>query len=183
MVRRPRAIIAALIVVALIPLAMLGGATNTAAADVAVGINGFAFMPATITVPVGTRVVWTNQQPQASHTVTSDTPGIPDSGALQTGATFAFVFNQAGTFAYHCNIHPFMHGTVVVTAAGTTATATAAPATAARCPAADGRTATDTIGRGTGSATTDRRGRDDQRSLHPPPRRRIANRSGVGILS
>lgn len=127
-VGRPRAIIATLMVCALALLTIFGSATSTAAADVAVTINGFAFMPATITVPVGTRVVWTNQQPQVSHTVTSDTGGIFDSGALQTGMTFAFTFNQAGTFAYHCNIHPNMHGTVVVTAVGATATA-AAPAT------------------------------------------------------
>ncbi len=128
-VGRPRAIIATLMVFALALLAIFGGATSTAAADVAVTINGFAFMPASITVPVGTRVVWTNQQPQVPHTVTSDTAGIFDSGTFQTGATFAFTFNQAGTFAYHCNIHPNMHGTVVVTGAGATATA-AVPATA-----------------------------------------------------
>jgi plastocyanin len=130
MMGRPRAIIAALIVFALVLLTVFGSATNTAAADVAVTINGFAFMPATITVPVGTRVVWTNQQPQVPHTVTSDTPGIFDSGTLQTGATFAFTFNQAGTFAYHCSIHPFMHGMVVVTAAGATATAAPSATTA-----------------------------------------------------
>ncbi len=126
----PRAIIATLMVFALALLTIFGGATSTAAADVAVTINGFAFMPATITVPVGTRVVWTNQQSQVSHTVTSDTAGIFDSGVFQTGATFAFTFNQAGTFAYHCNIHPNMHGTVVVTGAGATATVAAPPATA-----------------------------------------------------
>ncbi len=126
-VGRPRAIIATLIVFALALLTIFGSATSTAAADVAVTINGFAFMPATMTVPVGTRVVWTNQQAQVPHTVTSDTAGIFDSGILQTGMTFAFTFNQAGTFAYHCNVHPNMRGTVVVTAAAATATAPAAP--------------------------------------------------------
>ncbi len=143
-VGRPRAIIATLMVFALALLTIFGSATSTAAADVAVTINGFAFMPATITVPVGTRVVWTNQQPQVSHTVTSDTAGIFDSGAFQTGATFAFTFTQAGTFAYHCNIHPNMHGTVVVTAASATATSavsataptTAPPPTVALPPTA-----------------------------------------------
>ncbi len=129
-VGRPRAIIATLMVFALALLTIFGSVTSTAAADVAMTINSFAFMPATITVPVGTRVVWTNQQPQASHTVTSDTAGIFDSGTFQTGATFAFTFNQVGTFAYHCNIHPNMHGTVVVTAAGAAATATAPAVTA-----------------------------------------------------
>ena len=133
-VGRPRAIIATLMVFALALLTIFGSATSTAAADVAVTINGFAFMPASITVPVGTRVVWTNQQAQVPHTVTSDTAGVFDSGTLQTGMTFAFTFNQAGTFAYHCNIHPNMHGTVVVTAAG--ATTTVAPAAPAAPPVA-----------------------------------------------
>jgi len=130
---RTRAIIATAVALALALLVMFGTATSTAAADVAVTINGFAFMPASITVPVGTRVVWTNQQPQVPHTVTSDTAGLFDSGTIQTGATFAFTFNQVGTFAYHCNIHPNMHGTVVVTAAGTPATP-APPATTAPAP-------------------------------------------------
>ncbi len=131
---RTRVIIATVVALSLALLVMFGTATSTSAADVAVTINGFAFMPASITVPVGTRVVWTNQQPQVPHTVTSDTAGIFDSGTVQTGATFAFTFNQVGTFAYHCNIHPNMHGTVVVTAAGTTATP-APPATTAPPPA------------------------------------------------
>lgn len=130
---RTRVIIATAVALSLALLVMIGTATSTSAADVAVTINGFAFMPASITVPVGTRVVWTNQQPQVSHTVTSDTAGIFDSGTVQTGATFAFTFNQVGTFAYHCNIHPNMHGTVVVTGAGTTATP-APPATTAPPP-------------------------------------------------
>ncbi len=152
---RTRVIFATAVALSLALLVMIGTATSTSAADVSVTINGFAFMPASITVPVGTRVVWTNQQPQVSHTVTSDTAGIFDSGAFQTGATFAFTFNTVGTFAYHCNIHPNMHGTVVVTGAGTTATTapaattapppppaplTAAPAPTAALPAAPPRT-------------------------------------------
>ncbi|MHB8646940.1 MAG: cupredoxin domain-containing protein [Thermomicrobiales bacterium] len=110
-------------------------ATTTSAADMAITVQGFAFSPATITVPVGTKVTWTNKDP-ATHTVTSDT-GVFDSKNLATGATFSFTFNQAGSFAYHCNIHTRMTATIVVTAAAAPATvaapsaATAAPATAA----------------------------------------------------
>ncbi|MCA1669343.1 MAG: cupredoxin family copper-binding protein [Thermomicrobia bacterium] len=87
-------------------------------ADVAVNIMNFSFQPTPLTIPVGTTVVWTNQD-SAPHTVTSDT-GVWDSGIgspLQKGATFRFTFTQAGTFPYHCMIHPNMHGTIVVTAA------------------------------------------------------------------
>jgi plastocyanin len=34
---------------------------------------------------------------------------------MSPGATFTTTFTTPGTFAYHCNIHPFMHGTVIVT--------------------------------------------------------------------
>ncbi|MHB8644416.1 MAG: cupredoxin domain-containing protein [Thermomicrobiales bacterium] len=85
-------------------------------ADVSVNIMNFSFQPTPLTIPVGTTVVWTNQD-SAGHTVTSDT-GVWDSGVatpLQKGATFRFTFTQVGTFPYHCMIHPTMHGMIVVT--------------------------------------------------------------------
>ena len=77
-----------------------------------VKIMNFAFMPARLEVSPGTRVVWTNEDSDP-HTVTTDKPGF-SSQALDTGQTYAQAMTTAGTFAYHCTIHPFMHGTVVV---------------------------------------------------------------------
>jgi hypothetical protein len=57
-------------------------------------------------------VTWMNSDP-VSHTTTSDT-GAWDSGPVSSGTTFQHTFSTAGTFPYHCNIHPFMHGTIVV---------------------------------------------------------------------
>ncbi len=91
---------------------IVGSPAPVNAADVAVTINSFAFTPGTITVPFGTRIVWTNQQ-GVTHTTTSDT-GVWDSGFLTTGQSFDFTFTQPGTFAYHCSIHPGMHGTIIV---------------------------------------------------------------------
>ena len=74
------------------------------------------FTLAALTVPAGTRVTWTNQD-TAPHTVTSDT-GAFDSGiatSLSNGATFSFTFATAGSFAYHCEIHPSMKATITVT--------------------------------------------------------------------
>ncbi|MEV6768481.1 cupredoxin family copper-binding protein [Nocardia sp. NPDC051030] len=79
----------------------------------AIDINNFAFSPATLTVKVGTTVTWTNRD-EEPHTVAADNDG-PRSSGLGTGATYTFTFSKAGTFAYVCTIHPFMHGTVVVT--------------------------------------------------------------------
>ena len=82
------------------------------AADDAVAIAGFAFGPDTLTVPSGTTVTWTNDD-STSHTVTADDDSF-DSGSLADGATFEHTFDEAGTFAYHCEIHPTMTGEVVV---------------------------------------------------------------------
>jgi plastocyanin len=79
---------------------------------VRVTIKNFAFVPARVEVSPGTRVVWTNEDSDP-HTVTTDRPGF-SSQALDTGQRYAHVLSTTGTFAYHCTIHPFMHGTVLV---------------------------------------------------------------------
>lgn len=89
-------------------------ASNAPQGANAVSISNFAFVPATLTVPVGTTVTWTNQD-EEPHTVVSDDGSTLHSPGLDTGKTFSFTFSNAGTFAYVCSIHPMMHGTVVVT--------------------------------------------------------------------
>jgi plastocyanin len=78
-----------------------------------VNIDGFAYVPATLTVKVGTTVTWTNRD-EEPHTVASS-DGSFHSPGMGTGATFTHTFSAAGTFDYVCSIHPMMHGTVVVT--------------------------------------------------------------------
>lgn len=103
-------------------LALLVGPAFGAAANAQPSVIGgkvkivdFAFMPASITIPIHTAVRWTNRG-STTHTTTSDTAGIFDSGPLAPAAAFQHKFNTAGTFTYHCVIHTFMTGTVVVTA-------------------------------------------------------------------
>lgn len=78
----------------------------------AVTIHNFAFGPQIVTVKPGVTVHWTNQDSEA-HTVTSDA-GAFNSSVLQPGASFSFTFTKPGTYSYHCSIHPFMTGKVVV---------------------------------------------------------------------
>ncbi|MBV2152034.1 plastocyanin/azurin family copper-binding protein [Kitasatospora sp. SUK 42] len=82
----------------------------------AVSIKNFAFSPAELTVKVGTKVTWTNTDPDA-HTVTSKqgSNGPLQSAALATNDTYSYTFTTPGTYAYYCSIHPFMTATVVVT--------------------------------------------------------------------
>ena len=77
-------------------------------------INGtFAFSPKTLKITVGTTVVWKNTT-TVDHTATSNDGKTFDSGIIAPGGTFKFTFTKAGTFAYHCNIHPFMKATIIV---------------------------------------------------------------------
>jgi plastocyanin len=78
----------------------------------AVAIIDFAFQPASISVPKGTTVTWTNTGATA-HTVTADDASF-DSGNVDVGKTFSTTANTAGSIAYHCTIHPQMKATIVV---------------------------------------------------------------------
>jgi len=76
-----------------------------------IDIDHFKFHPQTLGVAKGTKVVFSNSAGVA-HTATDR--GVFDSGNIKPGASFAVRFEQKGTFRYHCEIHPFMHGKIVV---------------------------------------------------------------------
>ncbi len=77
-----------------------------------VSTNPLFFFPATLTITVDTKVTWKNLD-ATYHTVTSDA-NLFDSGPIPPKGLFSFNFTQPGTYAYHCAIHPWMHGTIVV---------------------------------------------------------------------
>ena len=83
-------------------------------APVAVSIVNFKFTPAAVTVTAGTTVTWTNKD-AIGHTVNFHASGINSPSILNQGDRFSHTFTTPGTYAYICDIHPFMHGTVVVT--------------------------------------------------------------------
>ena len=79
-----------------------------------VAVANFAYTPSSITTPVGGTVTWANGD-SAPHSVTFDSG--PDCLVMQTGGTITATFNAAGSYAYHCSVHPStasMKGTVVV---------------------------------------------------------------------
>lgn len=75
-------------------------------------IVGFAFGKKNLTIKVGTKVTWTNDDPSI-HTVTADN-GAFSSNPLAPGGTFSFTFTKAGTYSYHCKLHATMKATIVV---------------------------------------------------------------------
>ncbi|HZT51111.1 MAG TPA: cupredoxin family copper-binding protein [Stellaceae bacterium] len=90
------------------------GWPSRAAAPAGVTISGFAFAPATLTVPRGTTVTWTNEDDEPHTVASADDPRRFKSGALDTGDRFSFTFDTPGTYKYFCTIHPHMQGVVVV---------------------------------------------------------------------
>jgi plastocyanin len=76
-----------------------------------VNIDHFKFHPRTLEVAKGTKVVFSNSA-DVAHTATD--PGTFDTGHIKPGRSVTVRFAQKGTFSYHCTIHPFMHGKIVV---------------------------------------------------------------------
>ena len=77
-----------------------------------VDIVDFSFQPSMVFVHPGDTVDWSNQG-GANHTVTSD-GGAFNSGVLSPGGGYSETFDSPGTYKYHCEIHPSMHGTILV---------------------------------------------------------------------
>jgi plastocyanin len=101
---RRRCWLAALACAVLVP-AWAEGETHT------VRIAGMKFVPETLTVRRGDRIVWRNED-LVPHTATA--AGVFDSGVIAPGRTATRRASRAGRFPYVCTLHPGMKGTVVV---------------------------------------------------------------------
>lgn len=81
--------------------------------DGAVTMANVAFAPASLTVTVGSKVTWTNDD-TVPHTVSFSGGGPGSSEIIEPGQTFEATFEEPGTFEYTCTLHPGMAGTVEV---------------------------------------------------------------------
>ena len=119
-------------------VAAVGVGSVALAADHGVAIAGFAFSPDSITIAVGDMITWTNND-GVGHTATADDASF-DTGTIAAGSSKSATFATAGTFTYHCKIHPAMAATIVVTSATTPPTTDtldpAAPSTGGGAPLA-----------------------------------------------
>ena len=105
---------------ALSALAISVASTPAAAANHSVSLAGFNFAPSSLTIQVGDTVTWTHDGSSIPHSVTADDGSFdsnPTCPAQCMGAddTFQHTFSQPGTYAYHCEIHNGMKGTITVT--------------------------------------------------------------------
>lgn len=108
-------LVAALVLV--LALGACGGSSKNsggAVSGTAITAHNFSFSPATLRVAAGATITVTDKD-GSEHTVTSydnlfDTGHIPASGGTKTFSAPS----KAGTYKYHCNIHQYMHGTLIV---------------------------------------------------------------------
>jgi plastocyanin len=77
-------------------------------------IDNFSFSPATLTVPAGAKVTWTNHD-DIPHNIVSSEQKFK-SKPLDTDDSFQFTFAEPGTYQYFCGLHPKMVGKIVVEA-------------------------------------------------------------------
>src|SRR4051794_116228 len=124
-VRRPLAAVAAVAAVALLAgCGGGGGATASAPASSpapassagtgsAITIKDFKFSPATLKVRPAARIDVTNDD-SAPHSVTADDGHSFDSGTLQQGGSMTITAPRTGRYAFHCTVHQFMKGELVV---------------------------------------------------------------------
>jgi len=88
-----------------------------AAASGSVTIADFSFSPGSLTINPGDTVTWVNNGP-TPHSATANN-GSFNTGILKAGQSASHTFDQAGTYSYYCQPHPYMKATIVVQAAQT----------------------------------------------------------------
>ena len=89
-------------------------AAQDKASTVEVKIDNFSFGPTSLTVAVGTTVIWTNRDDIPHTVVSTDDAKTFKSKVLDTDEKFSFTFTKAGTYPYFCSVHPKMTGKVIV---------------------------------------------------------------------
>lgn len=88
--------------------------SSSSGGGVAIKMQNIAFDPKDVTVKVGQKVTWTNDD-SVDHNVTSQSGESIKSDNFGKGATFSFTPTKAGTIKYVCTIHPGMTATLTVT--------------------------------------------------------------------
>jgi plastocyanin len=85
-------------------------ALASAPAPKTVTLKNISFTPATVKIARGASVKWVWKDGDTPHNVTFSTKH----SKTQHSGSYTLKFARAGTFTYHCTIHPGMDGKVVV---------------------------------------------------------------------
>lgn len=87
-------------------------AAPTVATPNQIAMENFAFTPNNISVAVGQKVTFINNDFTTHNIVAND--GTFTSGNIAPGKRFEKTFATAGIIAYHCSIHPSMTGQIEI---------------------------------------------------------------------
>ncbi|MGI5375930.1 cupredoxin domain-containing protein [Streptomyces sp. CA-251387] len=110
----PGAVVAVAVLLGLL-FVVPGG--RASAATYRVTMSGYAYRPATLTIPAGATVTWTNDDTAPHDVKTTSAPAAFHSPMLNKGGSWSFTFMTPGTYAYYCTVHPNMTARIVVEAA------------------------------------------------------------------
>jgi plastocyanin len=121
-----RGVLRAAAVLALLAVGMLPYGHEASAATFQVAMKGYAFAPASLSVPAGSTVTWTNYDTAPHDVKTTSGPLAIHSPMLNKGESWSFTFTTAGSYGYVCTVHPDMTAGITVRAAAP-APAPAAP--------------------------------------------------------
>ncbi|MEV0218600.1 cupredoxin family copper-binding protein [Streptomyces sp. NPDC050704] len=120
--RQATGVVGIAVLALLVPVLLLWAAPGKAsAATYRVAMKGYAFGPATLTVPVGSTVTWTNQDTAPHDVKTTSGPVSIHSPMLEKGQSWSFTFTTAGSYGYYCTVHPDMTARIMVQPAATSA--------------------------------------------------------------
>ncbi|MGC0340236.1 plastocyanin/azurin family copper-binding protein [Streptomyces sp. SLBN-8D4] len=90
---------------------------QASAAGYSVAMKGYAFSPASLSVPAGSTVTWTNYDTAPHDVKTTSGPLSIHSPMLNKGQSWSFTFATAGSYGYVCTVHPDMTAGITVRAA------------------------------------------------------------------
>lgn len=86
---------------------------STDPTDVSAAAEGNAWVPAAISANVGDVITWANAD-SVPHAVGLDDGSCAMTGTIGGGQTKSLVFSEAGSFPFHCTVHPSMKGTITI---------------------------------------------------------------------
>ncbi|MGW0425341.1 plastocyanin/azurin family copper-binding protein [Streptomyces sp. NPDC003015] len=112
-----RGVLRAAAVLALLAVGMLPYGHEASAAGYSVAMKGYAFSPASLSVPAGSTVTWTNYDTAPHDVKTTSGPLSIHSPMLNKGQSWSFTFTTAGSYGYVCTVHPDMTAGITVRAA------------------------------------------------------------------
>ncbi|MEU0028080.1 cupredoxin family copper-binding protein [Streptomyces sp. NPDC006335] len=112
-----RRVLRAASALALLTMWLLLPSGQASAAGYSVAMKGYAFSPASLSVPAGSTVTWTNYDTAPHDVKTTSGPLSIHSPMLNKGQSWSFTFTTAGSYGYVCTVHPDMTAGITVRAA------------------------------------------------------------------